>query len=88
MNLKYCLLLVIALTFAACAGVGGRPTYPVAITPDIQKAWNNAEALYQAKRIKKPMLHIKRSLNPSATMNIRMMRVSNAVKYDFKKRIT
>ena len=47
---KTLLLLVGLSILSACAGVGGRPTYPTALTPEIQKTWNDAEALYQAKR--------------------------------------
>jgi ABC-type branched-subunit amino acid transport system substrate-binding protein len=50
MTRKIFLLFMAALFLAGCAGVTGKLSYPTAVTPEIQKEFNNAESLYMAKR--------------------------------------
>lgn len=50
--MKRTLLFTVTLILfcAGCAGIGGKPSYPTAVTPEIQRDFNEAESLYMAKR--------------------------------------
>jgi len=48
---KICLALFAIFFLAGCAGLGGKPSYPDAITPEAQGMWNEAESLYQGGRL-------------------------------------
>ncbi len=47
---RACVIIGIVLLVSSCAGMGAKPSYPDAVTPEAQKSFNEAESLYQAKR--------------------------------------
>lgn len=50
---KIGIIVGVVLILSACGGVGGKPSYPDALTPEAQQAWNAAESFFREKQFDK-----------------------------------